>query len=201
MLQKVVFLDRDGVINRDSPNYIKSWAEFEFLPGSIEAIKTLTNNGFTTIIISNQSAINRNLMPMEELDYIHRMMKKAVKSQGGEIKDIFFCPHTPEEGCECRKPKPGLIFMAQKTYEIDILNSILVGDTVKDIECAHKAGCGYTVLVKTGNGIKSEKILEKKKILLDHVAENLYEAARWILSCDKKIDSRFTNSRESGLFL
>lgn len=185
MLQKVVFLDRDGVINRDSPNYIKSWAEFDFLPGSIEAMKTLTNNGFTTIVITNQSAINRNMMSMEELDYIHYMMKKVVRSQGGEIKDIFFCPHTPEDGCDCRKPKPGLIFSAQKTYEIDLLISTMVGDTVKDIECARKAGCGYTVLVKTGNGIKSEKILAKKKIFPDHVAKDLYEAATWILSRDK----------------
>ena len=192
MLQKVVFLDRDGVINRDSPNYIKSWAEFEFLPGSIEAIKTFTNNGFTTIIISNQSAINRNLMPMKKLDYIHQMMKKTVKSQGGEIKDIFFCPHTPEDGCDCRKPKPGLIFTAQKIYKIDLSTSTMIGDTVKDIECAKKAGCAHTVLVKTGNGVMSEKILAKKNILPDHVAKNLYEAARWILSCDKKIDSRFT---------
>lgn len=185
MLQKVVFLDRDGVINRDSPNYIKSWTEFDFLPGSIEAIKALTNNGFTTIVITNQSAINRNMMPMEELDYIHYMMKKVVRSQGGEIKDIFFCPHTPEDGCDCRKPKPGLIFSAQKTYKIDLSISTMVGDTVKDIECARKAGCGYTVLVKTGNGIKSEKILAKKKIFPDHVAKDLYEAAKWILSRDK----------------
>jgi len=185
LLQKVVFLDRDGVINRDSPNYIKSWAEFEFLPGSIEAIKTFTNNGFTTIIISNQSAINRNLMPMKKLDYIHQMMKKTVKSQGGEIKDIFFCPHTPEDGCDCRKPKPGLIFTAQKIYKIDLSTSTMIGDTVKDIECAKKAGCAHTVLVKTGNGVMSEKILAKKNILPDHVAENLYEAARWILSWDK----------------
>jgi len=192
LLQKVVFLDRDGVINRDSPNYIKSWAEFEFLPGSIEAIKTFTNNGFTTIIISNQSAINRNLMPMKKLDYIHQMMKKTVKSQGGEIKDIFFCPHTPEDGCDCRKPKPGLIFAAQKIYKIDLSTSTMIGDTVKDIECANNAGCAHTVLVKTGNGIMSEKILEKQNILPEHVAKNLYEAARWILSCDKKIDSRFT---------
>jgi len=122
---------------------------------------------------------------MEELDYIHYMMKKVVRSQGGEIKDIFFCPHTPEDGCDCRKPKPGLIFSAQKTYEIDLSISTMVGDTVKDIECARKAGCGYTVLVKTGNGIKSEKILAKKKIFPDHVAKNLYEAAKWILSRDK----------------
>lgn len=184
MLQKVVFLDRDGVINRDSPDYIKSWSEFDFLPGSIEAIKTLTHNGFTTIIITNQSAINRNMMPIEELDYIHHMMKKAVRSRGGEITDIFFCPHTPEDDCDCRKPKPGLILMAQKTYDIDLSISTMIGDSVRDIECARKAGCGHTILVKTGNGINSQKILTKKNIFPEYVAKNLYDAAQWVLSRD-----------------
>ncbi len=181
MLKNVVFLDRDGVINRDSSDYIKSWDEFEFIPGSIDAIKLLKLNGFVVIIITNQSAINRNMVSSAELEYIHSMMKSVLESGGGKIKDIFYCPHTPENKCNCRKPKPGLIYKAKKTYNIDLANSVMVGDSVKDIMCARNAGCGHNILVKTGNGVDSEKILAKKKIFPDHVAEDLLDAATWIV--------------------
>jgi D-glycero-D-manno-heptose 1,7-bisphosphate phosphatase len=183
--RKVVFLDRDGVINLDSPDYIKSWAEFEFLPGSLEAIKQLTLNGFDVIVITNQSVINRKMVAREDLDYIHNMIKNTVKSRGGEIKDIFFCPHTPEDGCDCRKPNPGLIYKAQQIHRIDIANTAMVGDSAKDIECARNAGCRYAVLVKTGNGIIAEKVLADKNIYPDHVARDLLGAANWIITQHK----------------
>lgn len=178
---KLVFLDRDGVINRDSPNYIKSWAEFEFLPRSLTALNQLYINGFTTIIISNQSAVNRHLISRSELDYMHAMMKNRIQSHGGEIKDIFFCPHTPEDGCDCRKPKPGLIYQAKKKYRIDLSRSIMVGDSARDIECARAAGCEHAILVKTGYGVEAEESLAKKGIFADYVAKDLYEAAQWII--------------------
>ncbi len=181
MQQRVVFLDRDGVINRDSVDYIKTWEEFEFLPGSIEAIKLLNSNGFTTIIITNQSAINRKMISKEGLEHIHALMKKEIKSGGGDIKDIFYCPHIPEDGCDCRKPEPGLILQAQKKYRIDLLDSVMVGDSAKDIECARRAGCRLGVLVKSDNFLNAEKILSEKKIFPDYIASNLYDAAIWIL--------------------
>jgi D-glycero-D-manno-heptose 1,7-bisphosphate phosphatase len=183
--RKVVFLDRDGVINIDSPNYIKSWAEFEFLPGSLEAIKLLTLNGFDVIVITNQSVINRKMVTIEDLDYIHKMIKSSVNSQGGEIKDILFCPHTPDDGCDCRKPNPGLINKAQRVHPIDISNTAMVGDSAKDIECARNAGCRHAVLVKTGNGIIAEKELAEKNIYPDHVARDLLAAANWIITQHK----------------
>lgn len=184
--QKVVFLDRDGVINKDSPDYIKSWAEFHFLPGSVEAIKKLTLNGFAVIIISNQSIINRQMASRRHVEYINDRMKTSIESCGGEIKDIFFCPHTPDDGCDCRKPKPGLIYKAQKKYGINLAASCMVGDSAKDIECARRAGCGCAVLVKSGNAPEAEKILAKKKIFPDHIAQDLCRAADWIISNDGK---------------
>ncbi len=181
LLQKVVFLDRDGVINRDSPDYIKSWSEFEFLPRSIEAIKRLTLNGFTTIIITNQSAINRKLTSRAEVEHIHAMMKTAIQDRGGEIKDIFFCPHTPEDRCSCRKPKAGLIYTAQKTYCIDLASSTMVGNSARDMECAQNAGCGHAILVKTGNKTDTEKILTDNKVFPDLIAQDLYEAVSRII--------------------
>jgi D-glycero-D-manno-heptose 1,7-bisphosphate phosphatase len=180
--QIVVFLDRDGVINRDSPDYIKSWSEFEFLPGSLEALKKLTVNGFAVIVITNQSVIQRTMVSLRELEHIHDMMKKAVRSNGGEIKDIFFCPHVPEDECGCRKPSPGLILEAGKKHRIDLKTSIMVGDSAKDIECARNAGCGNVILVKTGNGVMAEKQLKAKRIHPDVIVRDLLEAAHWIIS-------------------
>lgn len=180
-LEKVVFLDRDGVINRDSPDYIKSWSEFEFLPGSLNAIRQLTSNGFATIVITNQSAVNRHLITKEGLEDMHRMMEKHIQRRGGRINDIFYCPHTPEDACGCRKPKPGLIYKARDIYQINLAGSTLIGDSARDIECARNAGCGHAVLVRTGYGKEAEMKLSQKGISVDYVAENLYDATLWIL--------------------
>ncbi len=181
-LRKVVYLDRDGTINHDSATYIKSRTEFKFIPGSIEAIRLLTFSGFTSIVITNQSALARKFISPAELDRIHAMMKDAIISGGGKITDIFFCPHMPNAGCECRKPAPGLLLQAQRKYNIDLATSIMVGDSAKDIECARNAGCGKAVLVKTGKDDEAEHILKTKRIVADYTALNLYDAAKWILA-------------------
>jgi D-glycero-D-manno-heptose 1,7-bisphosphate phosphatase len=181
-LDNVVYLDRDGTINHDSADYIKSRSEFRFIPGSIEAIRLLTLSGFTSIVITNQSALARKLISPGELDHLHGIMKDAIVSGGGMITDIFFCPHMPNDGCECRKPAPGLLFQAQRKYNIDLSKSIMVGDSAKDIECARNAGCGQAVLVKTGKDDDVEHILKTKRIVADFIAKNLYDAAKWILA-------------------
>jgi D-glycero-D-manno-heptose 1,7-bisphosphate phosphatase len=182
ILRNVVYLDRDGTINHDSPDYIKSRFEFKFIPGSIEAIRLLTLGGFTSIVITNQSALARKFISPDELDHIHALMKNAIISGGGKITDIFFCPHMPDDGCECRKPAPGLLLQAQRKYNIDLSKSIMVGDSAKDIECARNAGCGKAVLVKSGKDDDAEHILKTNRIVVDYSAKNLYEAAKWILA-------------------
>ena len=181
MLHKVVFLDRDGTINRDSADYIKSRAEFEFLPGSLAAIKKLTQNGFTTIVITNQSAVPRKLIRAKELEEVHNMMIDAAAQIGAEITDIFYCPHLPENGCDCRKPEPGLVYQAREKYAIDLSTAVMVGDSARDIECARRAGCGKAVLVKSGLKEDVAEKLKSRRIRVDFVAKDLYEAAEWII--------------------
>ena len=118
--EKFIFLDRDGVINRDSSEYIKTWEEFEFLPGSLGALQRLTAEGYRIIVITNQSIIGRGWVSLETLEEIFTRMKAEIANNGGRIHDIFFCPHTPGEGCSCRKPEPGLIARAAQTHNIDI---------------------------------------------------------------------------------
>lgn len=186
---KTVFLDRDGVINRDSSSYIKSWNEFEFLPGSLEAIKLLTEENFTIILITNQSVINRGMVTQSSLMHIFSNMKKAISKKGGKITDIFYCPHMPNENCSCRKPAPGMVLSAQKKYNLDLSSSYFVGDSAKDIECAKCAGCGYSILVRTGNGTGAIKELAKSGRAPDHVAVDLLEAAKKIITHFKSENS------------
>lgn len=187
MLRKVIFLDRDGTINAASPNYIKNWEEFEFLPRSLNAIKELTLNGFATLVITNQSAVARKLISLHELEQIHTRMRHMVQSNGGKIKDVFYCPHMPDDGCDCRKPQPGLIHQAQKKYHIDLSAAIIVGDSDRDIVCGRNAGCGRAVMVKTGNSKKAQRLLAEKGIAPDFVAEDLYEAAQWIINTHSEL--------------
>ena len=181
-LKRVVFLDRDGTINEDSADYVKRRSEFEFIPGSIEAIRDLTVNGYTVIVITNQSALARGFVSAEEFDAMHAEMCREVAAAGGRITDIFFCPHLPDDGCQCRKPAPGLIDQACKKYNIDLAESLMVGDSAKDIACGRNAGCGRTVLVKSGIHPDVEKELKKASIPADYVADDLQAAAAWIIA-------------------
>jgi D-glycero-D-manno-heptose 1,7-bisphosphate phosphatase len=178
---KVVFLDRDGVISQDRPDYITSWKEFEFIPRSLEAIKVLSANGFAPIVITNQSAVNRGRITRNTLTEIHDKMTDAITSHGGRIEAIYVCPHTPDNGCNCRKPKPGLILQAQKNYNLDLSSIPMIGDDKKDIVAAREAGCGMAILVRTGKGKETEKRLREEGIDVDYVADDLLDAVKWLI--------------------
>ncbi len=184
--EKYIFLDRDGVINRDSSEYIKTWEEFEFLPGSLDALQRLTAAGYRIIVITNQSIIGRKWVTPIVLEEIFARMRAEIVNNGGRIHDIFFCPHTPNEGCGCRKPAPGLITRAAQTHNIDISATPLVGDSAKDIICAKNAGCKYSVLVKTGNYSAAQEILQDENLSPNAIVENLSEAVDWVLGITKK---------------
>jgi D-glycero-D-manno-heptose 1,7-bisphosphate phosphatase len=181
MLQKVIFLDRDGVINRDSPDYIKSLEEFEFLPGSLDALGRLTEHGFHCIVVTNQSAPARGLMTPAALKAIHRYLADAVAAAGGRILDVFTCPHLPADGCLCRKPKPGLLHAAHRKHGIDFSSAVMIGDSAKDIRCALAAGVKANILVRTGNGRHAEEELRALGLSADFIGEDLKQAADWII--------------------
>ncbi len=148
--KKVVFLDRDGVINKrpKRADYVKSWDEFIFLPGAIEAIKLLRDKGYRIFIISNQSGIARRIVTKKDLDQIHKKMIQELKRKGAKIDGIYICPHGWDEGCECRKPKPGLLYQASREHLIDLTKSLFIGDDIRDKEAGDAAGC-KTILIKS----------------------------------------------------
>lgn len=180
-MEYTIFLDRDGVINEDSPDYIKSPDEFAFIPRSPDAVALLHRHGFEVILITNQSAVGRKMITRKILESIFDKMTQGIEAAGGRIKDIYYCPHTPDEGCACRKPKPGMIMRAMEEYGIDPGYSVMVGDSAKDIECGINAGCARTVLVATGNGPRAHKALAEKGIYPDYYARDFYDAAQWMI--------------------
>lgn len=141
-MRRAVFLDRDGVINIKKENgYVLSYDEFIFIPGAKEAIKILRDAGFLVIVITNQSVIGRGLIGEAELEAIHKAMQAELKEYGIQVDAIYFCPHHPDAGCECRKPAPKLIIDAAHTHKINLQHSYMIGDEDKDIEAGKRAGC------------------------------------------------------------
>src|SRR5574343_122003 len=152
---KFIILDRDGVINHDSDQFIKSPAEWKPIPGSREAIARLNDHGYRVIVATNQSGIGRELFDMDTLSAIHDKMVKALAQVGGKIDAIFFCPHSAEAGCECRKPSPGMFQQLAERYGIDLNGVPTVGDSLRDLQAGAAMGC-RPYLVQTGKGAKTQ---------------------------------------------
>lgn len=151
---KLVILDRDGVINEDSDRYIKSPEEWVAIPGSIAAIADLHKNDFMVAIATNQSGLARNLFDLDALEAMHNKMSSLVEEQGGSIAGIFYCPHHPNENCNCRKPKTGLIDAIENELHCDVNEAYFIGDSLKDLQAAKAKNC-IPILVKTGKGKKT----------------------------------------------
>jgi len=148
---KLVVLDRDGVINQDSESYIKSPEEWIPIPGSLEAIARLNHAAYRIIIVTNQSGLGRGYFDIDAVNRIHRKMRRELSVLGAQIEAIFFCPHAPEAGCACRKPRPGLLVDLASRLGIDMLGIPFVGDSLRDIQAALAVGAS-PVLVLTGKG-------------------------------------------------
>ncbi len=158
MWPKLVLLDRDGVINADSPDYILSPQAWQPLPGSLEAIARLSGADIPVVICTNQSAVGRGWLSEATLTAIHEKLNNAVTDAGGTIAGIDYCPHSPEVGCECRKPAPGLIKMALKRHDLAPSAALFIGDSRRDLQAAERAGVPAW-LVRTGNGLTTEASL------------------------------------------
>ena len=152
---KLIILDRDGVINHDSDQYIKTPDEWVPIPGSLEAIALLNQSGYHVVVASNQSGIGRGLFDMSALNAMHTKLHRALAAVGGRIDAIFFCPHAADDGCDCRKPKPGMFRQIAERFDTDLTGVPAVGDSARDLEAAAALGC-RTFLVRTGKGSRTE---------------------------------------------
>ena len=177
---KWVILDRDGVINEDSDAYIKSPEVWEAIPGSLEAIELLTRHGYRLVVITNQSGIARGYFNEEVLAKIHAKMVREVAALGGRIDAIYHCPHGPEDGCECRKPKAGLYRRMAEDFAVNLQGVPAIGDSFRDLEAAQSVGAA-PMLVATGKGMGTLTLHPNLDL---PIFSNLYEAALAILHDD-----------------
>jgi D-glycero-D-manno-heptose 1,7-bisphosphate phosphatase len=178
---KLIILDRDGVINQDRDDYVKSADECVPIEGSIEAIARLYQAGFTIVVATNQSGLARGKFDLDDLEAMHEKITRLVEEAGGEIGAIFYCPHAPEDNCKCRKPKTGLVDAIEAEFNISAEGFYFVGDSLRDLQAGAQKGC-QLALVKTGNGLKTLSQLENPELQTDspildirdiHVFDNL----------------------------
>ena len=173
-IYELVILDRDGVINEDSDNYIKAEYEWQALPGSLEAIADLNKAGYKVAIATNQSGISRKLFSVQTLTDIHKKMLSELSDKGGFIDKILYCPHRTKDNCTCRKPSPKMLLTIMKSLNISNEKTLFIGDSIKDTKAANNAKCS-AALVKTGKGTKT--IEKHSSELVDiPIFENLFEA-------------------------
>lgn len=179
----LIVLDRDGVINRDSADYIKTVDEWIPLPGSIEAIADLSRAGHQVVVATNQSGLARGYFDLDDLEAMHAKMRALVEDAGGEIAAIFYCPHGPDDNCRCRKPKPGLLDAIEAEFDTSLHGCWLVGDSLRDLQAGMEKGC-KPVLVKTGKGEQTlQKLINEPEPRLTDTAifDDLAQFARFLL--------------------
>jgi D-glycero-D-manno-heptose 1,7-bisphosphate phosphatase len=177
---RLVVLDRDGVINRESADFVRSAEEWVPLAGSIEAIARLSNAGFSVAIASNQSGLARGFFDTKALAEMHSKLHVLVANAGGRIDHIAICPHGPDDNCDCRKPLPGLLHQISAALNVSLVNAPVIGDSLRDLEAAQSAGA-QPVLVRTGNGKKTEVALPAGFASID-VYDDLATAVTALLS-------------------
>ena len=146
-----IFIDRDGVINENRADHVKSWSEFRFLPGAVEAIARLTRAGMRVFVVTNQAIVNRGMVSRSTIDEVNAAMVDEIERRGGRIEAVAYCPHRPDESCACRKPQPGLLLSLAGRFGLDLTNSTIVGDALSDVEAGRAVG-SRAILVLTGRG-------------------------------------------------
>ena len=179
---KLIILDRDGVINEDSDDYIKSAAEWRAIPGSLEAIARLNQHGYRVAVATNQAGLARGLFDMHALNAIHQKMHLESQTVGSHISAVFFCPHAPEDFCDCRKPRPGMLRAIGQRFDIQLTGVPFVGDSLRDLQAAFEVGC-TPYLVRTGKGQQTLDIgglppgtlvLDDLGSVADHLLDNMH---------------------------
>lgn len=178
-MSTLIVLDRDGVINHDSDDYIKSVDEWQPIDGSIEAIARLTKAGYTVAVATNQSGIGRQYFSLQTLAAMHRKMNDLVEQAGGKIAHIAFCPHLPDADCDCRKPKPGLIHQIEQATGLSAKGRWMIGDSLSDLQAGTAAGC-KTALLLTGKGPRTQAKIAANSDLIEQAAPQFSDLAAFV---------------------
>lgn len=163
-MKPAIFLDRDGVIIENRPDYIRTWDDVSFYPQALPALAKVSRLPYSIVLVTNQSAVGRGIISLDAAWAINRQLVDVVNQSGGRIDHVYMCPHTPWEGCRCRKPKPGLFLQAASELAIDLGQSLMIGDALTDLYAATAAGVPRAALVRTGRGDAQERLPEAQKL-------------------------------------
>ena len=163
-MQPAIFIDRDGVIIENCDAYVRSWEDVTVLPGALEALSLAAACRWKLVIITNQAGIGKGLISLSSANEINRRLLEMIHNQAGRIDAVYLCPHTPDDYCSCRKPKPGLILQAARDLSIDLSQSVFIGDALTDIQAGQHAGLPRQILVKTGRGAEQSQLPLAKTI-------------------------------------
>lgn len=186
---RAIFLDRDGVICENRSDHVKTWQEFQFIPGAIESIVALSRLGLPIVVVTNQAVIGRGMAPASAIEDVHNRMVAQITARGGHIDRVLYCPHLPHDNCSCRKPEPGMLLRAAHELGLDLARSYMVGDALTDLIAGQQVGC-RTFLVLTGRGF------EELTPALDHlgdtftVCRNLVHVTTHILKSELDMGDR-----------
>ena len=181
-----IFLDRDGVIIENRANYVRSWQDVVTFPGALKALAALKETEFKIVIVTNQSAVGRGIISLAEAQAINTQLLQVIQQHGGRIDRVFMCVHAPPQGCECRKPRPGLIIQAASEQLLDLKRSFLIGDALSDIRAGQNAGIPINILVKTGRGEAQSRLPEaqtlKPFLIYDRFEDAVFSLLAGLLS-------------------
>lgn len=173
-----VFLDRDGVLNADRVDFVKSVEELIILPGALDAVARLNRAGFPVVVVSNQSCIGQGLLTWDALQSITDSLHRTIRQAGGEVLQFYYCPHTAKDRCDCRKPQPGMLLRAAQDWNLDTSRSFIVGDTLRDIAAGKNAGCRAALVLSGATTLDMVNVFDP---MPDYIADDLADAADWIL--------------------
>jgi D-glycero-D-manno-heptose 1,7-bisphosphate phosphatase len=181
IMEAALFLDRDGVIIENCANYVRSCDDVAFLPAALAALRKAFASPYKIIIVTNQSAIGRGIITMAQAQIINQNIVSEIKKAGGRVDAVFMCPHTPQDQCDCRKPRPGLLLQAADQHKLDLSRSFMIGDSLADLLAGRAAGVRESILVRTGRGAVQAALPEALLLQPFPVFDSLYEALESIL--------------------
>ncbi|GAP13440.1 D-alpha,beta-D-heptose 1,7-bisphosphate phosphatase [Longilinea arvoryzae] len=181
-MDPAIFLDRDGVIIENREDYVLTWEDIEFFPAALEALRDFRSSPFRIVLITNQSAVGRGLITLQQALELNQRVTTTVEQAGGRLDGTWMCPHAPEDHCVCRKPRPGLLLQAAEALHLDLSRSYMIGDALSDLQAGRAAGVRETILVRTGRGARQACLPEAALLRPFPTFDSLAEALDHISS-------------------
>jgi D-glycero-D-manno-heptose 1,7-bisphosphate phosphatase len=180
-MHPAIFLDRDGVIIENCDDYVRQWEDVQILPGALEALSRASRSKYKIVIVTNQAGVGRGMIPLDVAHSINQRLVEIISASGGRVDGVYMCPHKAEDKCACRKPQPGMLLQAARDLDLDLTQSIMIGDAVTDLQAARAAGVPQVYLVCTGRGAAQSQLASLKEVEPYQLANHVDDAITQVL--------------------